>query len=360
MSDNMRVYSQVKSQLKKMFKTYTQGHVVTLAMMIASIVTGKRAQLGPMSAEIPYANAMDKSVERRMRRWVKNAHNEPGMYVAPFAEALLAGLALRELVLVMDGSAVGRGCMALMVGVVYQRRVLPLAWIVYKGKKGHTTADRHVAALEQVKPLIPVGATVIVLGDGEYDNPEMLDWVAQQAQWYFACRTAKTTQISPNGETWGRLADLAPGRGERNALASVFFTQTHAAGPYHVVAWWGQDYDEPLYLVSNLLDPDEVCYWYHKRFRIETFFSDQKSRGFQIDKSHLSDPARLARLLIAACLAYYWIVYLGVVALQTGLAKLIDRSDRTDLSLFQLGLRLLQYLLKWGKRFPVVFSVPPL
>jgi hypothetical protein len=214
-----------------MFKTYTQGHVVTLAMMIASIVTGKRAQLGPMSAEIPYANAMDKSVERRMRRWVKNAHNEPGMYVAPFAEALLAGLALRELVLVMDGSAVGRGCMALMVGVVYQRRVLPLAWIVYKGKKGHTTADRHVAALEQVKPLIPVGATVIVLGDGEYDNPEMLDWVAQQAQWYFACRTAKTTQISPNGETWGRLADLAPGRGERNALASVFFTQTHAAGP---------------------------------------------------------------------------------------------------------------------------------
>jgi hypothetical protein len=36
---------------------------------------------------------------------------------------------------------------------------------------------------------------------------------------------------------------------------------------------------------------------------IETFFSDQKSRGFNLHKSHVSDPARLARLLIAACLA---------------------------------------------------------
>jgi hypothetical protein len=97
------------------------------------------------------------------------------VYFAPFAEVLLAGLAGRELVLVMDGSTVGRGCMALMVGVVYQRRVLPLAWIVYEGKKGHTTAERHVEVLEQVKPLIPAGATVIILGDGEYDNPVMLD-----------------------------------------------------------------------------------------------------------------------------------------------------------------------------------------
>jgi len=48
---------------------------------------------------------------------------------------------------------------------------------------------------------------------------------------------------------------------------------------------------------------------YQKRFRIETFFSDQKSRGFHIHKSHISDPRRLSRLLIAACVAYLWIVY---------------------------------------------------
>jgi hypothetical protein len=42
---------------------------------------------------------------------------------------------------------------------------------------------------------------------------------------------------------------------------------------------------------------------------IETFFADQKSRGFHLHKSHIADPQRLSRLCIAACLAYIWIVY---------------------------------------------------
>ncbi|WP_369010735.1 transposase, partial [Methylobacterium frigidaeris] len=44
---------------------------------------------------------------------------------------------------------------------------------------------------------------------------------------------------------------------------------------------------------------EEAIKYYQKRFRIETFFSDQKSRGFNLQKSHLEDPQRLSRLLIA-------------------------------------------------------------
>jgi DDE family transposase len=69
-------------------------------------------------------------------------------------------------------------------------------------------------------------------------------------------------------------------------------------------------------LVTNMASAEEACRLYTKRFRIETFFSDQKSRGFHLQKSHLSDPQRLSRLLIAACLAYIWIVYLGSVCMK--------------------------------------------
>ena len=93
-------------------------------------------------------------------------------------------------------------------------------------------------------------------------------------------------------------------------------------------------------------------------YTIETFFSDQKSRGFQLHKSHLSDPKRLARLLIAACLAYLWIVYLGVLAKRDGWLAVIHRRDRCDLSLFQLGLSLLAHLLKEGLSLPVAFQLP--
>ena len=102
---------------------------------------------------------------------------------------------------------------------------------------------------------------------------------------------------------------------------------------------------------------DEACRLYLKRFRIETFFSDQKSRGFHLHKSHLSDPTRLSRLFIAACLAYIWVVYLGSVCVKEGWVKVIHRSDRCDLSLFQLGLRLLDHFLNEGLSIPVAFHV---
>jgi hypothetical protein len=48
-------------------------------------------------------------------------------------------------VLVIDGSAVGRGCVALMVHVVYQGRALPVVWSVREGQKGHFPEAMHIA-----------------------------------------------------------------------------------------------------------------------------------------------------------------------------------------------------------------------
>jgi hypothetical protein len=87
-------------------------------------------------------------------------------------------------------------------------------------------------------------------------------------------------------------------------------------GPVSMPAIWEHAYQEPIYLVTNLSDLDAAVQLYRKRAHIETFFSDQKSRGFHIHKSHLCAPARLSRLLIASCLAYLWIVYLGVCAMR--------------------------------------------
>jgi Transposase DDE domain len=123
------------------------------------------------------------------------------------------------------------------------------------------------------------------------------------------------------------------------------------------LAVWEAEQEAPLYLVSNLATAEQAIVWYRKRFRIETFFSDQKSRGFQLHKSHLSSPARMSRLLMAACLAYLWMVYLGSVAEQEGWIPLLQRTNRCDLSLFQLGLSLLAHCLNEDLPFPVAFHL---
>jgi hypothetical protein len=82
-----------------------------------------------------------------------------------------------------------------------------------------------------------------------------------------------------------------------------------------------------------------------------------KSRGFHLHKSHLADPQRLSRLLIATCLAYIWIVYLGAVCMKEGSVRVIHRRYRCDLSLFQFGMRLLEHFLNEDLPIPVAFHI---
>lgn len=355
MTDRQRVYNGVLSTLKRLMKEEKQGHVVTLAMMISGIVQGKKAHLSAMSSEVPYS-AKDASIEARMKRFVKNDKIDVRVHYMPFAKEILACLAALPIMLVMDSSQVGRGCVVLMIGVVYKQRSLPIAWIVYKGKKGHTTAARHIEVLELVKPLVPAGAEVTLLGDGEYDNVEVLVWLDTHTNWHFVVRTAVSSLIHCKDKIIN-ISSLGVKRGERIIVENALFTGA-AYGPVCAIAWWGSEYDDPVYLISNLKDGILACTCYQRRYRIETLFSDEKSRGFHIHQSHLSDPARLNRLLLAACLAFLWVVYLGVSVLAQGNRPLIDRTDRTDKSIFRLGLDWLKYLLKYGQPIPIRFGLP--
>jgi hypothetical protein len=117
-------------------------------------------------------------------------------------------------------------------------------------------------------------------------------------------------------------------------------------------------YDAPLYLVTTLADAGAAMTLYRQRAHIETFFSDQKSRVFQIQRSHVRDPQRLWRFLIVACLAYHWVVYPSICALRDGYLRQLHRQDRCDLSLFRVGLRLLARCLKDGRSIPPGLLVP--
>jgi len=359
MSDNLRRYRAIRQALAQCYPTASHGnfarHLTTLAALISGIVGSKSTQLPHIATKVPDGTKPESRV-KRFARWCDNAHILEEVYFLPYADVLLRHLALQTVVLVMDGSGVGRGCTALMIHVVYKGRALPLAWRVRQAPKGHFPEELHIALVDLISGLLPAGAQVVLLGDGEFDGTR-LQQTLQQAGWSYACRTATSTVAIWAGETF-RLdalgSCLKPGR--LIELKEVHYTR-EAYGPIMVLCCWAKGYQEPLYLVSNMATAEEACRLYEKRFRIETFFSDQKSRGFHIHKSHISDVQRLSRLLIAACLAYIWIVYLGSVCARDGLIGIIHRMKRCDLSLFQLGMRLLEYFLNEELPIPVQFHV---
>lgn len=285
----------------------------------------------------------------QLRRWLKNENINAELYYLPFIEALIKCLAKQSLVLIIDGSTTARGCMTLMVSMVFQGRALPLLWVTRNSKKGHFPQTMHIELIQAVKAIIPELTEVVCLGDGEFDGTEWLQTIAEFG-WKYVCRTAKTSIFYEDGERFS-FQDICPERGDYTEIAGLDFTDNRSI-TVNAVVYWGKQYKAPLYLVTNVETGGEAYRWYRKRFKIETLFSDMKSRGFNLHKSGLSKPERVSRLLIAVALAYIWTVYLGALALQKGWDKIIHRSDRCDLSLFQLGKRLLRYLLKEGKTLP--------
>jgi len=326
-----------------------------LAAFISGIVASKSTQLPHIATQVPDGQKPESRV-KRFARWLDNERIIEEMYFLPYAEILLTHLALETLVVVMDGSVVGRGCVALMIHVLYKGRALPLAWRVRQGPKGHFPEEWHLALVALVRAGLPEGSHVVFLGDGEFDGTTLQETL-NEAGWGYVCRTAQSTVATWDGETF-RLDTLGACSkpGTLIALQEVKITRD-AYGPVMVLCCWAKGYQEPLYLVSNMDTAERACYYYQKRFRIETFFSDQKSRGFHIHKSHISNPQRLSRLLIAACLAYIWIVYLGVLCENEGWREIIHRRKRCDLSLFQLGLRSLEHFLNEELLIPVQFHV---
>jgi hypothetical protein len=359
MSDTYHRYRAIKQAIMQFYQPRPKGHrekhLNTLVALICGLAGGKHAHLPTIADHAPSNGAKQESLIDRFRRFLKHEGQTLDSWFLPLARELLHTLAQQPIQLVMDGSVGGRGCIALMLSVVYHGRALPLCWLVVRGKKGHFPQSLHLELLSQVQALLPPAAQVTFLGDGEFDGVE-LQAALRRAHWHYVCRTACNILVSACGNSF-HVGDLAPQQGEQLALTPAWMTE-ELYGPVSILALWEQAYTEPLYLVTNMADLDAAVKMYKKRPHIETFFSDHKSRGFQIHKSHLSDPKRVCRLLIASCLAYIWLIYLGVCALQDNWMKRLHRQDRCDLSLFRLGLRLLARCLKDDLPIPDGFLVP--
>lgn len=356
MSDNQRILAEVKKKLKDYLGDFLQSQVMVLAVMVAGIVAGRSSRLNRIAEETAF-DAKVPSVIRQLNRFIQNEKVEVESLYRSFAEELIEEHKGKRIKVAMDGSLIGRGCVVLMAGLVQNNRLLPLCWKVYPGGKGHLGAERHIEVLQMLLSLVGRKARLTLLGDGEFDTTEMLEWVKENTRWKWVVRTAKDSLIRQGGK-WMRMDEFTPKKGLARIKKKVYFTKSQPFGQVSALGWWRQDCKEPIYLLSNLTSVDAICNSYAERPLIETFFSDQKSRGFGLEKSRVEDPERLSRVLLAACIAYLWIVGLGAEVVEKELQHFIQSRSRPEKSFFRLGLDWLKYLLNHQLPLSVRFQIP--
>jgi hypothetical protein len=329
-------------------------------MLITGLLRGRSGRLTQIAQKVLYRHKKP-SLVSRFQRLVKSSWVDVKAYYVPLANEILQAVEPGPIVLMIDSTKLGGRCLCLMVSVYYKKRALPLAWVCFKGKKGHSTQATQIELLKQVKSLLPDDTAVVLVGDGEFDGADLLKWLKEETAWQFVCRT-KPTRLIYYQDKWVSLAEvvaelgLAPG--QTGFLAQVSFVQSNPVEKLDIFIAWHQKEQKHIFFVTNCATETEAKYWYDKRFSIETCFADFKSRGFNLDLTRIRTPERLERLILAAAFAYYLVILLGIESIFSGIFRQLVRTDAFYHSLSQLGFIFLDHILNEGDLFPGLQPLP--
>jgi hypothetical protein len=301
-------------------------------------------------AAMGLSRAQPESIARRVRRTLADARLDGGVGYAALLHAVITWPTSAPVVLVLDESTTPGGLHVLRVSLVYRGSCLPLAWTVWKQQEPLPPGAywRAVdAVLARVAALLPPGVRVVLLADRAYDVPPLLDRLAAVG-WDWIIRLKANSKMVWRDAVGCEqpLRELVraqlPQPGCRFRLGGQSFKK---AGwrDVQVLGEWGHGYQEPLVVVTSLAPRWSVLRRYARRFWIEMAFRQDKSAGWDWQRSQVRDVAHQERLLLGLAWASLLILSLGarqaatLLAAQRGRGSQAPPSHPRD-SLFTLGL----------------------
>ena len=206
--------------------------------------------------------------------------------------------------------------------------------------------------LGYVQRLLPTGVPVLLVGDSEFGAIPVIQQVEQWG-WYYVLRQKSNHQVQLDEQAdWRDFGQLVTRPGQRLWLTEVRLTLKYAH-PTNLLAHWQRGEAQPWLLATNLPQADLALRVYRRRMWIEELFGDLKGHGFHLADTHLQHVARLSRLTLAVVLLYAWLVSVGTRVIKNGERHLVDRADRRDLSIFQIGLRWIARRLAHARPIPI-------
>jgi len=311
------------------------------AWFMTGIYTSHSVQLPAIARQIP-GHAKLLSRVQRLVRFLKQTHWSVRRSVAPVVKTELQEVAasVGEIRLIADGSRVAFHHQLLLISVAFRRRAIPIAWTWVRAKKGHSSACKQRALLRYVYRLLPPGTPVSLIGDTEFEACAVQEQVAAWG-WTFVLRQKPNNQVRPSGRAlWQNFGSLVEHPGERVWWEEARLT-VRSNRQVNLLAYWEVGEKEPWLLATNLPTARATVRVYRRRMWTEELFGDLKGHGFDLESTHLCHIERLSRLTLLVVLLYIWMLWTGVRTIKNGERHWVDRHDRRDLSVFQIGWRFL-------------------
>jgi hypothetical protein len=311
------------------------------AWLVVGIYLSGSVHLSKIAGKIP-GQAKLPSLTRRLSRFLDNRAIRVRKLYAPIAERVIESHAKGgEIRLIIDCTRVSFGYQLMMVALAHRKRALPIAWTWVRCPKGHSRAGVQLALLRYVRQRIPPKVAVLLVGDGEFGAVDVLRQL-DAWKWRYVLRQPSSHLLDLTlHNQWRSFGSIVDRPGQSVWLGRGFLTKEHVYA-VNLLAHWEPGYDKPWLLATNLPGRQQALRAYRRRMWIEEMFGDMKGHGFDLESSHLRHFLRLSRLTLAVALLYVWLFISGARAIKNGQRHLVDRKDRRDLSVFQIGWRIVE------------------
>ena len=187
-----------------------------------------------------------------------------------------------------------------------------------------------------------LGWTYIVVADRGFGNVKVLRQLMDELKMLVVIRVKSTIGVRRNvSDTFVPVNRIAYTRGCVQDLGRVDFTRSNTLRGVRIVRLHDLEQQEPWVLATNLDAPARtVVRLYGMRFLIEEMFRDgkDKSNGFALAGSRITDSKRLSRMFGIWSMTYVFLTLAGLHALKRDWHLRYESNSRLcELAWFRLG-----------------------
>jgi hypothetical protein len=297
------------------------------------------------------------SHQRRFSRWLHNPRINAHRLYSPLIQAALSGWGVPAITLIEDTSMLWDEYCLIRLSVQYRGRAVPIVWRVIRHGSSSVGFGVYQAMLKRTARLLPDGVSVCFLADRGFADTALMRYLRDELHWHFRIRVKSNSWIHCPGKGWRQLNSYHLALGEVVLLRGVALTKTHALDRLHLALARDPLTRQLWMVVSDQPTTLQTIREYSDRFQIEEELLDEKSNGFQLERSEIRSAPALSRLCFVMAVATLLLTVQGQQVVAAGLRRWVDAHWQRGSSYLRIGWNWLKGVLHQGWQLFRTFSL---
>jgi hypothetical protein len=314
----------------------------TLAWLALLIMRQGTICLWRLAAHVATAATTD-SVRRRFYRFFQHVELDGSMTALVIAELL--GMRGKAWVLAIDRTNWEFGKTTiniLMISVIWNGMGIPLIWTLLPSA-GNSNTKTRTGLLDRLRKAVPDLKIASLMGDREFIGDAWMAYLCAK-KIPFVLRLRENQHAVREGYDIWTIKDIARRLEKGQKMILKGWCQLGQAAdersPLVRIVVMRLPTNELLALACSG-KPHRALAAYRQRWTIETLFANLKTKGFNLEDTHIVDPNKLSTLLAVLALTVTLCVKTGAAAARLRPIP-IKKHGRKAWSLFALGLSALR------------------